>query len=717
MIRFKEDWSKVENFSAIVDTKTGNKSFLRFAGLLKKMGIENNTFHLALHNAELQGVDPYSDDLTTKQKVAIAVECKVNPWYFFREVLRVPPPAGNTPIPLRANRANMSTLWLAFNHITTYLIQIRQTGKSLIGNALDAYSINIGSQNTDLFLLTKDDKLRARTANAIRDIIELLPEYLQVVGKKDIKNTEKITNRTFGNVLNIHVGQKDKKAADNMGRGQTVPIVRVDEFGYIYNIETSLPVLLSATVEARSIAEEVGAPYYTMFTTTPGKLNSPDGRFAYKIYNESLRWNEKFFDSKNIDELDKILDKNSKTFKVMLLEYNHRQLGFDDAWLRKRIAAALSSGENAESDYFNKWINGNVTSPIPKELLDILVNSKRVKYTPFISKYGFVVKFYVPLNQLQDLARNHFLIIGLDTSDAYGGKSDGIGLVIRDSRTGAVVAAGDYNEINLSIFADFLVELLEEFPKSMLIPERKSSAMAILDNMFRIMVLKNMNPFKRIFNKIVNGTMKANGYSDSELLNKTPTLSMLEKNKKAFGFATSGNGENSRSLLYGNVFRASLNYTSNTVYDSTLINQLSGLKIVGKRIDHDSGEHDDMVIAWLLTYYVLQFAKNTEVYGLNERDKLNSVIDNELLANNPKADKEKIKKQMVIRDNIETLISKMSSTKNEMQGVTLLGKIKMLESKIDTKIVTNLNIDSLLKDIKLYKKIQNNKRYRNARVA
>jgi len=464
---------------------------------------------------------------------------------------------------------------------------------------------------------------------------------------------------------------------------------------------------------AREAAKLANAPYYTMFTTTPGKLNSPDGRFAYKVYNESLRWNEKFFDSKNIDVLDNILEKNSKMFKVMLLEYNHRQLGFTDAWLRERLAAALSSGENAESDYFNKWINGNDTNPIPKELLDIVVNSKRNKYTPFISKYGFVVKFYVPLYQLQKLAREHFLIIGLDTSDALGGKSDGIGLVIRDSRTGAVIGAGNYNEINLSIFADFLVELLEEFPKSILIPERKSSAMAILDNMFRIMLLKKMNPFKRIFNRIVNGTMKPNGVSDNELINKLPSMTNLDKNKKAFGFATAGAGEQSRGLLYGNVFRASLNFTSNAVYDPTLINQLSGLKIAGNRVDHDTGEHDDLVIAWLLAYYFLQYAKNTEVYGLPYNDKLNAVIDNELLANNPKADKEKIKKQMAIRDKIDGFIKKLSSTKNEAQGAIILGSIKMLEAKIDTSIITNLNIDSLLKDIKLYRKIQKNKRYRN----
>jgi len=250
MLLFKEDWNKNENFGSIIDLKTKNTSFIRMAGLLKKMGIKNHAFFLILNNPFLQGVDPYDESLSIETKLSIAKEVRDNPWYYFREVFRVPPPAGNDPIMLKANRAIIAMIWLAFNHVTTFLIQPRQTGKSLIGNGLDAYSLNIGASNSEILILTKDDKLRSKTAKDIKELIELLPPYLQLMGKKDIKNTERITNKALKNAINIYVGQKDKKAADNLGRGTTNPFTRIDEFAYIYNIEITLPVLLAATTKS-----------------------------------------------------------------------------------------------------------------------------------------------------------------------------------------------------------------------------------------------------------------------------------------------------------------------------------------------------------------------------------------------------------------------------------------------------------------------------------
>jgi len=704
MILFYEDWYSDSHRLAIPDTKTKNKSFLRMAGIFKRMGVKNHLFLLALHHPELQGVDPHSSDLTKEQKLLIGKEVKENPWYFFREVLRVPPPAGSRPISLTANRANIAVIWLSLVHVTSYLIQPRQTGKSLIGNAIDAYSLNIACVNTYVYLLTKDDKLRSKTAVAIRDLIEGLPHYLQIMNKKDIKNTEKITVKALQNEFTISVGQKDKKAADNIGRGETIPIVRIDEFGYIFNIETSLPVLLAATTAAREEAKRQNAPHYTMFTTTPGKLNSPDGRFAYSVYKESLRWSEKYYDVKDEDGINLVLEKNSNSFKVMLLEFNHRQLGVTDKWLLDRMSIALAKGENAESDYLNKWINGNVTAPIPKQFIELIVNSKINEPNPQITKYGYVLNWYINQSAIHEIKTSGFIVFGLDTSDALGGKSDGIGLVGRDSRTSKVVCGGSYNETNLSIFADFLVELLEEFPRSLLIPERRSSASAILDHMFRIMVVKRMNPFKRIFNSIV--TKLLDNDITNKLLSGVPTLLTLEKYKKTFGFATSGGGENSRGLLYGNVFRASFTYAADKVHDPVLIHQLTSLKIVNNRIDHDSGEHDDMVIGWLLGYYVLQYGKNTHIYGLTNNLKLNSVIDLELTINNPDIDKKVIMKQVRLKDEAEFYLQKLRGAKNESIGTKLLTKINFIRSKIDYKIITNLNIESLLEDIKMYRKLK-----------
>lgn len=245
MILFLKDWHK-RHPEAIIDLKTTNVSFVRMAGLYKKMGIKNHAFLLALHNPLLQGIDPYAEDLTREQKIMIAAECKVNPWYYFREIMRVPPPAGNDVIMFRANRANISTLWLAFNHITGYLIQPRQTGKTLTSSGLNSYMINIAATNTDLSFLTKDEKLRTNTSIQVRDLIELIPSYLQLLSKKDIRNNERVTVSAVGNSLNLYIAKASRRLADNLGRGMSTPIISVDELGYLSNIDVTLPVLLAA---------------------------------------------------------------------------------------------------------------------------------------------------------------------------------------------------------------------------------------------------------------------------------------------------------------------------------------------------------------------------------------------------------------------------------------------------------------------------------------
>jgi hypothetical protein len=140
MILFKEDWDKPENKSAIADYTTSNKSFVELAAKLKMMGIENYDFMLALHIPQLRGINPFSKNLTQEQIALISIEAKINPWYYFREIARVPATAGFDDVPLNANRANISLYWLFFNHVTTMLIQPRQTGKSLSTDELMVYN-------------------------------------------------------------------------------------------------------------------------------------------------------------------------------------------------------------------------------------------------------------------------------------------------------------------------------------------------------------------------------------------------------------------------------------------------------------------------------------------------------------------------------------------------------------------------------------------------
>ena len=713
MIMFLEDWDKYP--SAIVDTQTPNKSFLRLAGLYKKMGIKNHAFLLALINPRLQGVDPRDPDLDQETIDAIAIECKLNPWYFYREVFKLPPIGGSIPITFRANRANIASLWLLLNHQTAYLIQPRQTGKSVTGDGIECYVSDIGAENTELSVLTKDEKLRTRNSRRLKDTIETLPPYIRFLTKRDVKNNERITIYKHNNVINFFLGQKDRKAADSVGRGMTTPIVHIDEFAYINNIQITLPVILAASTAAREEAARQGSPYFTFFTTTPGKLNTTEGKFAYDVYKNSLRWSEKFLDLPNQKALEEMVDKNTRKYKVILLEFNHRQLGYTDEWLKNRVLTAMSNGENTESDFFNKWVAGGANSPIPKHILEIINKSKIPMFDPENYKYGYILKWYINSKQrnLYKQPRGRSMIIGLDTSDALGGKNDDIGLIIRDARDGGVIASGKYNETNLDAFAHFLVEILERYPRTIFIPERKSSAVAILDIMFKLMLAKNMNPFKRIFNWIVSKPETVN----NKVLQQTsyPTIELLTKYKRHFGYTTSGSGETSRDLLYGNVFRGSYLFTGDKVRDPDLIEQLNSLTMVNGRIDHGNEGHDDLVISWLLGYWFLKYGPHKEAYGLHNNEILTDTVNIELKYHykqingddkDTKINDAYIQRQERLKKQIETYIKELNYVKDEILALQIVNKIRALYKKLDPNIIKNFNLESMLGEINLYKKIK-----------
>lgn len=245
MILFLSDWLKYPG--AMLHTTTKNKSFYRLALLLKSMGVKNHAFMLALHNRALIDVDPHDPNITEQQIYMVVEECKVNPWYFFREVAKIPAMSSIENVPLSANRGNISLFWLFFNHITTMLIQPRQTGKSVSTDVLMECLMTVLTVNTQFNLLTKDDNLRVRNVKRIKDLMECLPFYFKLKTREDVNNMEKITVSRLGNIYNTNVAQSSPKAAINLGRGMSLAVNHIDEIAFIKNISYTLPAMLAAS--------------------------------------------------------------------------------------------------------------------------------------------------------------------------------------------------------------------------------------------------------------------------------------------------------------------------------------------------------------------------------------------------------------------------------------------------------------------------------------
>ncbi len=110
----------------LYDFGTSNKSFIQVALDLKTLGIRNCYFMLELYDRSLINVNPHAVDknghttLTKDQISRIINECMKNPWYYLREIARIPDPGG-TSVPYLANRGNIAQAWCIWKGIDSWL--------------------------------------------------------------------------------------------------------------------------------------------------------------------------------------------------------------------------------------------------------------------------------------------------------------------------------------------------------------------------------------------------------------------------------------------------------------------------------------------------------------------------------------------------------------------------------------------------------------------
>lgn len=617
-ILFESDWAKYPN--AIPDLKTKNESFIRLARLYKEMGLSNYQFPLALHNPKLQGIDPHDENIDEYTAGLIAVEAKMNYWYYLRECVRVPPAAGDAIIPFRANRRAIAVSWLFFNHITCTSISPRQTGKSTDIDVLDVWLLNIRCLNTSIALYTKDDALRQKNIQRIKNFEERLPYFLKQRTKNDPNLTDRIFIGSLDNSLLASVSRSSEKDARNLARGLTNAIFTGDEIAYCHNVGITIPAALAAGGAAREIAREANEPYGTIFATTAGKRDDRDGKYAYQLVSESAEFTEKFYDVGTEERLRDVIRSNSRKSKLRVnCTFNHNQLGYSDQWLAERIEDAIAEGDDVERDFLNIWTTGGINPPLSKEQLARIDASKETpEHLDIDSKYNYVTRWYLPEQEAKSILKNEHTLLLVDPSDAGGG--DDISFLIMRVSTMEVLVAGNFNVTNLIPFSQWITNWFIEYDKLIGVIENRSSGVTLIDNLCYTLPSFNIDPFKRLYNRIVHQyESEPEKYQEISVPIARRDSFLLTKYKKQFGFSTSGSGIHGRNELYGSTLKQAADLAGDKVKDKTLASQILGLVVKDGRVDHPEGEHDDMVIAWLLGVWFLTKSKNLSFYGIDSK--------------------------------------------------------------------------------------------------
>ena len=702
VILFQQDWARYP--SAIVDINTTNKSWVRLAALYKGMGVRNHAFLLALVNPLLQGVDPHSKYLTPEQEAMIGVECKVNPWYYFREIAKAPAMGGSGSVPMEANRGNISLYWLFFNHIMTFLIQIRQTGKSFSTDSLMTYLMHIGCDDTQINLLTKDDSLRRANVQRLKDIADELPSYLNQKTKEDAANTEEITIRRKKNVYKTHVPQPSPKRALNMGRGLTSGIFHIDEPPFQPNIAIALPAALAATGKAVDRAREADAHFGTILTTTAGRKDDKDGLFIYNMLQESAVWTEKFFDARDEEHLYEMVRKASPKGKLRVnITLNHRQLGKTDQWLMQKLEESVQSGDDANRDYFNMWTSGNMSSPLSIKLLEQIRNSVRGADHTEISTIGsYTMRWYIPQDQIADRMASGRFVLGSDTSNAQG--ADDITLYLLDIETLETIACANVNETNLIHFSRWLASFMVKYKNVTLNIENRSTGQMIIDYLLIELMANGENPFKRIYNTVVNEkTENPALFEEMTRCMQRGSHEILDRLKATFGFKTAGMGSNARSILYGTVLQLAAKRAGDRINDKTLADQITGLIIRNGRVDHPIGGHDDLCIGWLLSHWLVTQAKNLKYYGIDPV-KVGSLLGGGDDFGADPAELAFRKEQRELRARVSDLTERISSARDSFLTARLEQEIRAISYRVVVEENEIFNVDDMIRLAKEKKK-------------
>ena len=697
MILFQRDWKEK---GAAPDYETKNESFLRMAMMYEAMGVKNCVWPLALYDKDLVGINPHDPGLDAHYRRKIAVESKRNFIYFLREIARDPKGSVADPVMFEANRGSLAATWTFFNILVVTLIMIRQTGKTFWVQWLVTWLKELGLTNSEITYYAQNQTLIGRASENIKLMEAAMPPYLMMRDKRERANSEVMMTAVLGNSVKFYVANRSKALADILGRGMTAPICICDEFAYCANNRISLGVMLSAAQAARELARRKGEIYGTVYTTTTGKRDTDEGRYAYEHVMNSAVFDEGLFDCRDRAHLEEVVRKMSPKGRPHVnITLNHRQLDKDDDWLRNRLEDAAQDPDQdpvqIKADYLNEWPTGSTESPFTQEQLDEISASEMIKYFLSIEEpENYALRWYYSEEE-RTLRLQEPHILSIDPSEAVG--QDGIGIVLRRVKTGEIAMAADINEALIQHFSRWLGTFLVKHEKVTLIVESKSSGRAILDYLLVFLPSVGIDPFKRIFNQVVQ---RAEEFPDrfEEIKGALSSPEVFLKYKKYFGFGTSASGTTSRTDLYSRTLMEATRYTASMVRDRKLILEFRGLEIRGGRVDHQAGQHDDIVIAALLSYWLMASGRNLYYYGIDPRDVLcENKIRMKVLEDTSPYDEYRNEHA---RADVERITKQMAETDDEFFARRLENELQFAISKLSESDQGLVSFDNIVKQIR-----------------
>lgn len=571
----------------MIQYNTRNKSFLKMYYILKEMGIKNNAFFLQLYDESLLNIDPLNEEsLTEEQKIKVHIEISKNPWYFFREIVKIP--MTDTKFDFELNRGTLAILWTILNDLKGYVILPRQCYKSYTVCVFYCWIIYWGSKNFSAAFFAQNENLVTQNLSRVKDVREALPKYLNLKTGADTDNSRSIyyRNSLFTNSIVTRAPGMNEDTANNVGRGQSTMGQWWDEFPFIPYVWVQYGAAIPAYSTVAKMAERNGSHHHIIITTTAGNKKTKSGAWAYDFLNQCAPFTELLYDKviysedgipmkADISEINDYIANNNTGQFFLRIEYMWYELSKSVNYLDE-MRALCGGMDEFNRGVLNIWSDSNADHPLGQERVQALVSTEIDPIKVLMVDKIYVLKYYRDPNVVK--TQSNRIVFAMDTGgNTRRDYSTLVGVDITNSEVVCTMRVNQYSSVRFAKAVGYILSYL--FPKSTLVCERNYIGVVIVDLISRII-----------------GRSRVYKDDDDNL-----GIKLYDKLRK---------------LMYGDVLRVSVIERGAYIHDKTIIEEIAGLQVTKSgRIDHNqNGGHDDTLIAYLYCRWFIMYCKTKRLY-------------------------------------------------------------------------------------------------------
>lgn len=605
------------------DFGTKNDSFLLTAQELKTLGIKNYYFMLEVKYPHLgvQDIDPYNPDISPEDIGKVLIECKNNPWYYFREVIHVPV-RGSGALPLYLHRACCAAIWCFMHSIDFELVQPRQTYKTTGITAIMSYMVLFEYRNIDIPYMHKTEKRCTDNVGLLRDYIMTLPKYMNPwAANKHPPGLQSLKYEGHNVSIAVVSAAKSETVATDKTRGFSLFTWFVDECEFIPYMKAVIDGANPTIVQARETAKANGVRSCMMYASTPGDLETDEGKDFQKIIDNLPRFEEKFYDMsdeeiesmKTIDLSNENPDDSKPPLTMVYIEFNHVQLRKDAAWLRAQYYEAVAKstlGEYRRGVLLQRFRGGEGSFFSQEDIDYIQQNIREPDYDIFLMKkyHLYVYKHNIRVPDLNsdtpyfDMSIPY--LIGVDC--ATGKDGDNTAICITHPYTLEVVGELLSPVMGGLDLMRVITMLAKMIPRALFCLESNLTGVDIIDFVQESQLENRFYHDPRATELTKNIT---------EPQNVQITLKQRAQAKKHFGTYVS---TKTRKMMF-NLLRNTLHDYRHLIYTKFLVKDICNLvEHKNGKIAAADGEHDDLVMAYLHTLYVLTYGYELGRFGIDK---------------------------------------------------------------------------------------------------